>query len=118
KHRECGRCMLNEEFQQFLVLAQVGLNTLSIGDVLDSAAHEGGPVALIHFEAAEAVNPALGTVVGTDNAILLVEFGMDFDGSGEVRAHHLAIAGMNDGEPALYAARISGSDTKNLIEHA
>ena len=42
EHGESGGSVLGEELKQFFALAEIGFSTLSLGDVLDSAAHRRG----------------------------------------------------------------------------
>ena len=49
--------MLYEEVEEFFILAEVGFDSFSFGDVLDGAAHDGGAASLIEFESATAMNP-------------------------------------------------------------
>ncbi len=109
--------MLDKELKQFLALAEIGLGSLSLGNVLDGAAHKDGFARRITFNAAAAMDPSSGVIIVADNSVFVVKKRTASEHLfGKIGGHHGVIVGVNEGDPAVNGAFVFGPDSEDFIE--
>ena len=112
--------MPGEELKQFFALAEIRFGSLSVGNVLDGAAHGHGFACFIALEASHAMDPAGHAIVLAHDPVFavkkLVPAERDLD------AEYTAMSSRPSGwreerDPAVDRAFKLGPDSENFIEN-